>query len=45
MLRSLVYFDDADAEPDPKMLIDLGWPEVKCFFETEVKGLINKDAS
>ena len=43
LFKSLVYFDDADAEPDPRMLVDLQWPTVKAFFEEQVRTLIEKD--
>lgn len=29
VLRSLTYFDDAEEEPMPRMLVELGWEEVK----------------
>jgi len=34
VLRSLAYFEDADPEPDPKILkgFDVSWQEVKSFF-------------
>jgi len=36
VLRSLTYFEDADQEPDPKMMdaCDFSWEEVKSFFVT-----------
>ncbi len=37
ILRSLVYFDDAEKEPMPKMLMPVRWAEIKGFFQTEVK--------
>ena len=37
ILRSLVYFDDAEKEPMPKMLVRLRWVDVKRFFQSEVK--------
>jgi hypothetical protein len=39
LLKSLVYFTDAEREPMPKMLRPISWPEVKKFFETEVAKL------
>jgi hypothetical protein len=45
LLRSLVYFDDAEAEPMPPMLKPMRWAQVKRFFEKEVavvaKGVLN----
>lgn len=36
--KSLIYFDDADKEPDPKMLVsDFSWEEAKRFFEKEAR--------
>lgn len=40
LLKSLVYFEDAESEPEPRLLIDLEWPVVKQFFEQQVKNLI-----
>lgn len=37
ILRSLVYFADAEGEPMPKMLRKVRWSAVKGFFESEVK--------
>jgi hypothetical protein len=38
-LRALVYFDDADTEPELRMRQDMRWPAIKRFFETEVRAL------
>jgi hypothetical protein len=35
--KSLVFFDDAEAEAMPVMLKDVDWQDVKKYFETEVK--------
>lgn len=35
--RALVYFDQAETEPMPKILNKVTWPEVKLFFQREVK--------
>ncbi|MGH7204266.1 MAG: nucleotidyl transferase AbiEii/AbiGii toxin family protein [Candidatus Levyibacteriota bacterium] len=37
ILKSLVYFDDADAQPMPRMHISLEWEKVKDFMVKEVK--------
>ncbi len=37
ILRSLVYFADAEIEPMPNMLQPVRWSVVKRFFEAEVK--------
>lgn len=39
LLKSLVYFVDAEKEPMPKLLLPLSWREVKKFFEIEVTKL------
>lgn len=35
-LRALVYFEDADKEPMPKILVPLDWKEVKKFFQNQI---------
>lgn len=35
-LRALIYFEDADEEPMPKMLVPLDWKEVKKFFQDQI---------
>jgi hypothetical protein len=37
VLKSLVYFDDADQEPQPEMLVDFSWDEAKRFFVESVR--------
>jgi hypothetical protein len=39
LLKSLVFFADAETEPMPKLLRSISWPAVKTFFETEVSTL------
>lgn len=39
VLRSLVYFDDAEMEPMPNVLEPLDWKSVKCFISDSVKAL------
>src|SRR5579864_8148533 len=36
LLKSLTFFEDADKDAMPHMLIDLDWIEVKKFFRREV---------
>lgn len=38
--KSLAYFEDAESEPMPKMLIDISWEEVKSRMLAEAKKLI-----
>ena len=40
VVRSLSYFDDADEEPELRMLIDLDWERVKSEFLTWVSRLL-----
>jgi len=40
VLKSLTYFDDADAEPMPNMQVPLAWQEVKDFFREQTPGLL-----
>lgn len=37
ILKSLQYFEDAESEEMPKMIKVVSWPDVKDFFEKEVK--------
>lgn len=37
ILKSLQYFEDAQKEPDPKLIKKVKWSYVKKFFEKEVK--------
>lgn len=36
-LKSLSYFDDAEADPMPKVFFDADWKKIKKFFERETK--------
>ena len=36
LLKSLVYFEDAEADPMPQALVDFNWNQVKQFFIDEV---------
>lgn len=42
ILKSLIYFDDADKESMPQMLKEVSWTKIKKFFELETKHLIKK---
>ncbi|OGK51683.1 hypothetical protein A2966_05095 [Candidatus Roizmanbacteria bacterium RIFCSPLOWO2_01_FULL_41_22] len=35
ILKSLVYFEDAENDPEPQMIEKVNWQEVKQFFEKE----------
>ena len=39
ILKSMVYFKDADDDPMPDLLVDIDWDKVKTFFREEVKKL------
>ena len=39
IIKSLVYFDDGEADEMPEMLKEVTWKEVKKYFEDEVKKL------
>lgn len=42
LLRSLNYFEDADNEPELKMLVKLDWQAVKEYFKDEVRRLVGE---
>lgn len=39
IMKSLIYFDDAEFEEMPRMLKNIAWGDVKKYFEKEVKKL------
>ncbi|MCK4338967.1 MAG: nucleotidyl transferase AbiEii/AbiGii toxin family protein [Candidatus Cloacimonetes bacterium] len=39
IMKSLIFFDDAEDQEMPHMLKELQWQKVKMFFETEVRKL------
>ena len=41
ILKSLAYFEDAENNPMPKMILPTSWQEVKSFFKEEIRK-INK---
>jgi len=42
IIKSLSYFDDAEAEPMPRMHADLNWADLKYFFLKEQSRLLEK---
>ncbi|OHA23265.1 MAG: hypothetical protein A3G52_00695 [Candidatus Taylorbacteria bacterium RIFCSPLOWO2_12_FULL_43_20] len=42
ILKALVYFDDAESDPDPELNFNVDWKEVKSFFEKEIPLILNK---
>lgn len=45
IVMSLAYFDDAEAEETPEMLLDVGWPEIRRTIESWVKGLMKRPST
>ncbi len=37
IFKSLIYFEDAEKDPMPKMIIPISWNKVKKFFREEIK--------
>lgn len=42
ILKSLVYFADAEADPDPEIYFKASWKEVKKFFTKEIPAIAKK---
>lgn len=42
ILKSLVYFKDAEEDPLPKINFKVSWPQVKFFFEKEIPEIMIK---
>lgn len=42
ILKSLAYFEDAENNPIPKMIVHISWQEVKSFFKEEIRKINNK---
>lgn len=40
VLKSLTFFEDAEKDPMPDMLVEIHWGEVKQFFASEIPGLL-----
>ncbi len=40
ILKSLTYFDDAESEPMPRMLVPFDWDECKAFFIREARAIV-----
>ena len=40
ILKSLTYFDDAEKEPMPRMLVPFDWAECRAFFVREARAII-----
>ena len=35
-MRSLTYFEDAETEPDPRMLVPWSWKDIKSYFKSVI---------
>ena len=42
ILKSLVYFEDAESDPEPEIYFDANWKKVKSFFKKEVPIIADK---
>lgn len=42
ILKSLIYFEDAENNPMPKMIVHVSWQKVKSFFKEEIRKIDNK---
>ncbi|MFQ6015284.1 MAG: nucleotidyl transferase AbiEii/AbiGii toxin family protein [Anaerolineae bacterium] len=42
LLRALAYFEDAEGDEPPRMLVPFDWTETKRFFEEEVRRLMKR---
>ncbi|MBI4240056.1 nucleotidyl transferase AbiEii/AbiGii toxin family protein [Candidatus Uhrbacteria bacterium] len=42
LLKSICYFEDAEADPTPKMLVDLSWEKIRANFIKEIDTLSKK---
>lgn len=42
ILKSLVYFKDAEDDPDPEINFDVDWKKVKSFFEKEIPIILRR---
>jgi predicted nucleotidyltransferase component of viral defense system len=39
ILKSLVYFEDAEPDPEPRMLREFSWESLKAFFRQQIKDI------
>ena len=42
ILKSLMYFEDAENDPEPIIFFEANWPKVKKFFRTEIPKITKK---
>jgi predicted nucleotidyltransferase component of viral defense system len=42
ILKSLVYFEDAESDPEPDIFFESNWQEIKDYFKKEILNIANK---
>jgi hypothetical protein len=42
ILKSMVYFEDAESDPEPEIYFDANWKKVKSFFKKEIPIIANR---
>jgi len=42
ILKSLIYFADAESDPEPEIFFEASWKEVKKYFKKEILDITNK---
>ncbi len=42
ILKSLVYFEDAESDPEPEIYFKVGWQKVKEFFKKEIPSITDR---
>ena len=42
ILKSMVYFDDAENDPEPVIFFDASWQDIKSFFQKEIPVITKK---
>lgn len=42
ILKSLVYFEDAETDPEPEIYFDANWKKIKTFFRKEIPAIAKK---
>ncbi len=36
ILKAMIYFEDAESDPEPEILFEASWQEIKLFFNKEI---------
>jgi len=42
LLKALIYFDDAESDPEPQIYFDASWKKVKSFFSKKIAVIADK---